>query len=114
MDQRELTVIVLRKITDCPDGKVCPAVIALSTKPRHRVVVGKVSGTPAVVDIPDELIPEATALPIATDRQGYKMMAGQPVLDQQEIAALAEHIGPGEAAVLVPLDQLPEALHDVA
>lgn len=114
MDQHGPVLHVLRKISDCPDGKICPAVITVSTQPAHTAVVGKVSGTAGTVYIPDELTSGASGLPAAPDRPGYRIMTGDPVSDPHEAAALAEHVGPGEAVILVPNDQIPEVLDDVA
>lgn len=112
MDQHGPTIYVLRKITACPDGKVCPAVITVSTQPDYTAVIGKSSPAPGTVYIPHELIPGADALPAAPGWVGYSVMTGALVTDPREAAALAEHIGPGEAVVLVPNGQIPEVLAD--
>ena len=115
MDQHGPALRVLRKSDKpCPEGKVCPAVIKVSTQSRHTAVIGKISGTPGTVYIPDDLIPEAVDLPAAPDRPGYRMIAGEPVTNIHEVAILGEHIGPGEAAILVRNEQIPEVLHDAA
>lgn len=67
-------VRVLRKIGDdyCPDGRTCPAILTISTRPGHKAIVGKVITDPAeaaalghhigpgeaVVLVPDQLLPE--------------------------------------------------------
>lgn len=72
MHQHGPEVHVLRKVTDCPDGKVCPAVLTVSTQPGWKAVVGRVVTDPteaaalghhigpgeAVVLVPDQLLPE--------------------------------------------------------
>lgn len=114
MDQYGPVLHVLRKIADCPDGRICPAVITVSTQPAHTAVVGKVSDSVGTVYIPDELIPGAAGLPAAPHRPGYRIITGEPVSDPREADALAEHVGPGEAVILVPNDQIPEVLDDAA
>ena len=68
------TTEVLRVLVDeaCPDGRTCPAVIRISSRPGMKALVGKLVTDPVeaavlgrhlgpgegVVLVPDELIPE--------------------------------------------------------
>jgi hypothetical protein len=73
-DDRLPTTEVLRIAVDevCPDGRTCPAVIRISSRPGMKALVGKLVTDPAeaavlgrhigpgegVVLVPDELLPE--------------------------------------------------------
>lgn len=71
MDQHEPATHVLH--TNCPEGKVCPALIAMSSRPHETVVVGRLVTDPAeaaalgrhigpgegALIVPDDLIREA-------------------------------------------------------
>lgn len=74
MDQQDPEIHVIRKLADemCPDGRTCPAVLNISTRPGHKAIVGRVITDPAeaaalgrhigpgeaVVLVPDQLLPE--------------------------------------------------------